>query len=105
MITTLTQNTLNYNKQIKLSDDGDSLSSDLGQFIVREFDEKLDFSKTIDKYLTLKDDRLYYMHSNINILRQKKNQMIDGYNTDSAAESKVDDPVFTNVIGTESLSS
>jgi len=105
MITTLTQNTLNYNKQIKLSDDGDSLSSDLGQFIVREFDEKLDFSKTIDKYLTLKDDRLYYMHSNINILRQKIYQMIAGYDTDSAAESLVDDPVFTHVIGTESLAS
>src|SRR5690625_4956315 len=105
MMTTLIQNTLNYNKQIILPDDGDSLSSDLGQFIVREFDEKLGFSKTIDKYLTLKDDRLYYMHSNINILRQKIYQMIAGYDTDSAAESLVDDPVFTHVIGTESLAS
>src|SRR5690625_4962209 len=105
IMTALTQNTLNYNKQIKLSDDGGSLSSDSGQFISREFDEKLGFSKTIDKYLTLNDDRLYYKHSNINILRQKVYQMIAGYNTDSAAQSLVDDPVFTHVIGTEMLAS
>jgi len=39
-VTTLTQNTLNYNKQIKLSDDGGSLFSDSGQFVIREFDER-----------------------------------------------------------------
>src|SRR5690625_1339885 len=104
-MTTLTQKTLDYNKQIKLSDDGGSLSSDSGQLLVREFDEKLGFSKTIDKYLTLNDDRLYYKHSNINILRQKIYQMIAGYDTDSAAKSLVDDPVFTHIIGTESLAS
>src|SRR5690625_2129683 len=82
IMTTLTQNPLDFNKQIKLSDDGGSLSSDSGQFLVREFDEKLGFSKTIDKYLTLKDDRLYHQHSNINILRQKIYQMIAGYDTD-----------------------
>lgn len=69
MMTTLTQNTLNFNKQIKLSNDGGSLSSDSEQFPVREFDEKLRFSKTIEKHLTLNDDRLYYTHSNIDILR------------------------------------
>jgi len=105
IMTTLTQKTLDYNKQIKLSDDGGSLSSDSGQLLVREFDEKLGFSKTIDKYLTLNDDRLYYKHSNINILRQKIYQMIAGYDTDSAAKSLVDDPVFTHIIGTESLAS
>jgi len=46
-MTTLTQKTLDYNKQIKLSDDGGSLSSDLGQLLVREFDEKLGFSKLL----------------------------------------------------------
>src|SRR5690625_5289882 len=95
VMTTLTQKILNYNKQIKLSDDGGSLSSDSGQFLVRELDEKLGFSKTIDKYLTLNDDRLYYKHSNIDVLRQKIYQIIAGYNTDSAAQALVDDPVFT----------
>src|SRR5690625_732314 len=71
MMTTLTQKTLNYNRQIKLSDDGGSLSSDSGQFLVREFDEKLGFSKTIDKYLRLNDDRLYYNHYLIYVFSHK----------------------------------
>jgi len=102
---TLTQKTLDDNRQFKLSNDGGSLSSDSGQFLVREFDEKLGFSKTIDKYLTLNDDRLYYKHSNIDVFHQKIYQIIAGYNTDSAAQALVDDPVFTNVIGTEALAS
>lgn len=105
IMTTLTQNTLKFNKQIKLSDDGGSLSSDSGQFLIREFDEKLCFSKIIDKHLTLNDDRLYYKHSNTNILRQKIYQIISGYDTDSAAKSLTNDPVFTHVIGTEALAS
>src|SRR5690625_7762632 len=60
---------------------------------------------SIDKYLTLNDDRLYYKHSNIDVLRQKIYQIIAGYNTDSAAQSLVDDPVFTHVIGTDALAS
>src|SRR5690625_2755677 len=102
---TLTQNTLKFNKKIKISDDGGSLSSDSGQFLVREFDEKLRFSKTIDKHLTLNDDRLYYKHSNTNILRQKIYQIISGYDADSAAKSLTDDPVFTHIVGTEALAS
>src|SRR5699024_7069520 len=105
IMTTLTQKTLDYNTQIKLSDDSGSLSSDSCQLLVREFDENLGFSTTIDKYLTLNDDRLYYKHQNINILRQKIYQMIAGYDTDSAAKSLVDDPVFTHNIATESFAS
>lgn len=105
MMTTLTQNTLNYNKKIKLSDDGGSLSSDSGQLIIREFDEKIGFTKTLDECLTLNDDRLYYQHSNINMLRQKIYQIISGYDTDSAAQSLVEDPVFIHAIGTEALAS
>ena len=37
---TLPQLTLDFNHQIKLSSDGGSLSSDTGEFIFREFDEK-----------------------------------------------------------------
>ncbi len=37
---TLPQLTLDFNRQIKLSNDGGSLSSDTGEFIFREFDEK-----------------------------------------------------------------
>lgn len=39
---TLSQIILDFNRKIKLSNDGGSLSSDTGEFIFREFDEKLD---------------------------------------------------------------
>lgn len=44
---TLLQKTLHFNRQIKLSTDGGALSSDTGELLFREFDEKIGFSKTI----------------------------------------------------------
>uniref|UniRef100_UPI00164701EE transposase n=1 Tax=Rummeliibacillus sp. SL167 TaxID=2579792 RepID=UPI00164701EE len=67
---TLPQMTLNFNHQIKLSNDGGALSSDTGEFVFRELDEKINFSKTLAKHLHLKDERLFFLHSNIHLLRQ-----------------------------------
>ncbi|PXW87164.1 hypothetical protein DES38_1172 [Streptohalobacillus salinus] len=44
---TLPQLTLDFNRQIKLSNDGGELSSDTGEFIFREFDEKNLFFRNI----------------------------------------------------------
>ena len=68
---TLSQITLNFNHKIKLSNDGGALSSDTGELLFREFDEKIGFSKTVIKHLILNDPRAYYIHSNENLLRQK----------------------------------
>lgn len=65
---TLPQLSLDFNRQIKLSNEGGSLSSDTGEFLFREFDEKLGFSKTIAKHLNLKDKRAYCLHSIENFL-------------------------------------
>ena len=102
---TLPQLTLNFNRQIKLSNDGGALSSDTGELIFREFDKKIGFSKTLTQYLTLKDNRLYYHHSNENMLRQKIYQLIAGYSEDDAADHLTKDPVFTQLIGTDVLAS
>ena len=102
---TLPQMTLNFNHQIKLSNDGGALSSDTGEFVFREFDGKINFSKTLAKHLHFKDERLFFIHSNINLLRQKIYQTIAGYAQDDAADQLIDDPVFTRVIGTSHLAS
>ncbi len=102
---TLSQLTLNFNRQIKLSNNGGSLSSDTGEFLFREFDETIGFSKILTQYLDLKDERLYYFHSNENLLRQKIYQIIAGYFEDDAADQLTNDPVFTQIIGTETLAS
>lgn len=102
---TLSQFTLNFNHKIKLSNDGGALSSDTGELLFREFDEKIGFSKTVTKHLKLNDTRAYYIHSNDNLLRQKIYQIIAGYSEDDAADQLTKDPVFTQVIGTPALAS
>jgi len=102
---TLPQLTLDFNRQIKLSNDGGSLSSDTGEFIFREFDEKIGFSKTLAEHLHVKDDRKYHVHSNENLLRQKLYQLIAGYAEDDCADELTNDPVFTQIIGTDALAS
>ena len=54
--------TLHFNRSIKLSSDGGALSSDTGELIFHEFDEKLGFSQTIDKHLRLKDECSFCIH-------------------------------------------
>lgn len=76
MMTTLSQNTLQFNRSIRFSFDGGELSSDTGQLIFREFDEKIGFSQTIAKHLHLKDERSYCIHDNMELLRQKIYQLI-----------------------------
>jgi hypothetical protein len=102
---TLTQKTLEFNRKIKLSNDGGSLSSDTGGFLFREFDEKIGFSKILASYLKLNDSRRYYLHSNENLLRQKIYQIIAGYAEDDASDQLTHDPVFTQIIGTPALAS
>jgi hypothetical protein len=102
---TLPQITLDFNRQIKLSNNGGALSSDTGEFIFKEFDEKIGFSNTIAEYLHLNDERKYHLHSNEKLLLQKVYQIIAGYAEDDAADHLTEDPVFTKVIETDALAS
>src|SRR5690625_3992091 len=102
---TLPQITLNFNRKIKLSNDGGSLSSDTGELLFREFDDKIGFFKTLMKHLKLKDNRQFYVHSNQQLLRQYMYQMFAVSSDDDAADHLPNDPVFTQVIETEALAS
>lgn len=102
---TLPQLTLNFNRSIKLTNDGGSLSSDTGELVFREFDEKIGFSKTLAKYLCLNDNRTFHIHANENLLRQKIYQIIAGYHEDDAADQLTNDPVFTHILGIDALAS
>lgn len=102
---TLPQITLDFNRRIKLSYDGGALSSDTGELVFREFDEKIGFSKTLENHLHLNDSRAFFLHSNENLLRQKIYQIIAGYHEDDAADQLTNDPVFTQVLGIDALAS
>lgn len=102
---TLPQITLHFNRSIKLSNDGGELSSDTGNLVFREFDEKLGFSSTIAKYLQLPDTRSFAIYANEDLFRQKFYQLLAGYPQDDAADSLTHDPVFTHVLGMKKLAS
>ncbi len=102
---TLPKTTLNYNKKIKLNNHGGDLSSDTGEFLFREFDEKIGFTSTLMKHLTLNDSRKYYLHLNEQLLCQKVYQLIAGYANDDAADQLTNDPVFKEVIGNDAVAS
>jgi len=102
---TLPRITLDFNHQLKLSNDGGSLSSDTGGLLFREFEEKIGFFHTMDQHLKFKDERQYAVHSNEQLFRQKMYQLIAGYPEDAAADQLTNDPVFTQITGTNSLAS
>lgn len=104
-MTRLPQMTLQFNRKLKLSNEGDELSSDTGQLLFREFDDKIGFSKTIFEHLQLKDERTFCVHSNENLFRQKIYQLISGYHEDDAADQLTHDPVFTQALDTLALAS
>lgn len=99
IVSTSPQKALQFNRSIHVSFDGGALSSDKGQLIYREFDEKLVFSQTIAEHLQLNDPRTYSVYSNAFLIRQKIYQLIAGYEADDAADHLTHDPVFTHVLG------
>lgn len=68
-MTRLAQMSLQFNRKLKLSNEGDELSSDTKQLLFREFDDKIGFSKTIFEHLQLKDERAFCVHSKENLFR------------------------------------
>src|SRR5699024_10618248 len=102
---TLPETALDYNRKIKLSNDGGDLSSDTGSFLFREFEEKTGFFSTLMKHLKINDTRKYYVHSNEQLLRQKLYQMIADDTADDAADQLTNDSVFKEIIGTDALAS
>lgn len=104
-MTRLPQMSLQFNRKLKLSNEGDELSSDTGQLLYREFDEKIGFSKTIFEHLQLKDERSFCIHQNEQLFRQKIYQLTSGYHEDDAADQLTHDPIFTQVLDTSALAS
>lgn len=105
MMPTLTQKPLQFNRSIRLSSDGGDLSSDTGQLLFREFDEKIGFSRTIAEHLDLQDERTYCLHTNESLVQQKIYQLLAGYHEDDAADHLTHDPVFTRVLDKSALAS
>ena len=94
--------TLNFNKNIKISYDGGNLSSDTGLLIPRSFDEAIGFSKLIKKIFTGNAD---FKHTQANVIIQLVYTTIAGYHKDDASDELREDPIFKEVLGKSTLAS
>lgn len=94
-----------FNKNIYASHTGGQLSSDGGLTLCAELMEKFQFTTLADQFLKFNDQRKYCRHSNTSILKQLILQIIAGYNTDSAATSLAEEPLFKLVLDKPALAS
>ncbi len=101
-MTSLTDCTLNFNKNLKINFNGGNLSSDAGLLIPRSFDEKLGLSQLIKCYFP---DQVKRRHSTADVIRQLVYTTIAGYHADDASDHLRFDPVFTQILGKNRLAS
>lgn len=101
----LLQKCLDYNIKINLSFTGGELTSDAGILLYREFDHNLGFSKCLADHFHIPGDDYFRIHSSASIILQKIYQSLAGYYTDDCADSLRYEPLFTEVLGKDSLAS
>jgi len=101
-MTSLTDYTLNFNKNMKVSFNGGNLSSDTGLLIPRSFDKSLGLSQLINTSFPKNANRC---HSTADVIRQLIYTTIAGYHADDASDHLRLDPVFTQILGKKALAS
>lgn len=95
---------LESNKQIKINFAGGDLSSDAGLLLIKEFSAKIGFTKLI-KQLFKTNDKAVRLHKDSENLMQMIYQIIGAYFEDDCADELKNDPVFTSILGKDSLAS
>ena len=101
-MTSLMQDTLNFNRNININFNGGNLSSDTGLLIPRSFDQTIGFSKTIEDIFSGHNS---HDHTDADIIKQLIYTNIAGYHQDDASDDLCDDPIFKEVLGKTNLAS
>lgn len=104
-MTSILNNNLKFNKNIKFNFDGGDLTSDAGLIFIKEFDDKLGFSKAIKEYFKISKDGAIRYHTNSDLVIQRIYQHILGYFTDDSCDDLRLEPLLTRVLEKEMLAS
>ena len=102
---TIHQNDLNFNSKLKINFKGGNLTSDSGMLLYKEFDNKIDFSKTIKSNLSIEDNIDHIKHENEDVIIQRIYQNVAGYHADLCANKLRKDFVFQDILQKETLAS
>jgi hypothetical protein len=93
------------NKNFKINFGGGDLSSDAGLLLVKEFTHKLGFHKIIQNSFKTNDSAYARTHTDSDNLWQVIYQIMASYFADDCADELKNDPVFTAILGKETLAS
>ena len=101
----LTDTVLQSNKYLKMNFDGGDLSSDSGLLLLKEFISKMEFDHLLKHQFHTNDNSIARFHKDDENLLQAIYQIISGYFEDDCADELTNDPVFTVILGKETLAS
>jgi Transposase DDE domain. len=101
----LTDRTLESNRSLKINFAGGDLSSDAGLLLIHEFIKKMGLTDLIRSTFATKDTASFRIHEDAANLEQVIYQIMGAYFTDDCADDLRHDPVFTTILGKDSLAS
>lgn len=93
-MSTLQQQTVNFNKNLVLSNNGGHLSNDAGLILVAEFMHQIHFKRLLKETLHFKENRKFYRYPKAQLFKQLLTQLVTGYFNDTAANTLAADPSF-----------
>lgn len=97
---------LDFNNKLKFNFEGGSITTDTGLILIKEFDNKIGFSKMVKENLNLKSDsNRGVIHKSNELVLQKIYQCIAGYDTDQNCNDLRKDIMFTKLLDKDVLSS
>lgn len=97
-MSTLQQQTVNFNKNLVLSNNGGHLSNDAGLILVAEFMHQIHFKRLLKETLHFKENRKFYRYHKNQLFKQLLIQLIAGYFDDTAANKLTADMSFELVL-------
>jgi hypothetical protein len=90
-MTILSNEIINYNKNVTINFEGGNLTSDAGLLAYKAFDEKIGLSKCIQKVFPDKKD---FIHQTADVFNQIIYQTIGGYHSDQLSNELMNDATF-----------
>ena len=90
-MTILSNETINYNKNVTINFEGGNLTSDAGLLAYKAFDDKIGLSKSIKNIFPNEKDLI---HQTADVFNQIIYQTIAGYHSDHLSNELMNDPTF-----------
>jgi hypothetical protein len=90
-MTILSNETINFNKNVTINFEGGNLTSDAGLLAYKVFDDKIGLSKSIKNIFPNKKDLI---HQTADVFNQIIYQTIAGYHSDQLSNELMNDPTF-----------